>query len=104
MCSFLVFVPTETILLVVEENGVLVEREVVAFLLLEGGLVKVLPNVKIPAVGTVRFKTSDLDESALCQETGSQSRGRNVEKSTKAQITEKALTEQLVSVHLVKSF
>ena len=47
MCAFLVFVPTETILLVVEENGVLVEREVVANL--EGGLVKSTAKCEHPS-------------------------------------------------------
>ena len=46
----------------------LVEREVDAKLLLEGGLVKVPPGAKIPADGIVRFGTSEVDESALTGE------------------------------------
>ena len=39
-----------------------------AKLLLEGGLVKVLPSAKIPADGVVRLGTSEVDESALTGE------------------------------------
>ena len=84
MCAFLVFVPTKNALLVVEENGVLVEREVVANLFLEGGFVKVLPRAKISADGMFnsghpRWTNQPWQASQyLCQETGLQGRGRNV--------------------------
>jgi len=58
----------QTALLVEEEDGVLVEREVDAKLLLEGDLVKVLPGAKIPGDGIVEFGTSEVDESALTGE------------------------------------
>ena len=51
-----------------EEDGVSVEREVDAKLLLEGDLVKVPPGAKIPADGIVEFGTSEVDESALTGE------------------------------------
>ena len=82
---FSCFVPTKTTLLVVEENGVLVAREVGANLLLKGGLVKVLLSAKIPADGIVRFRTSEVDASALASESilvprnRLQGCGRNVE-------------------------
>ena len=44
---FSCFVASKTTLLVVEENGVLVAREVGANLLLKGGLVKVLPSARL---------------------------------------------------------
>ena len=47
MCAFLVVYPNLEYSVRVEKNGVLVEREVVANLFLEGGLVKVLPRAKI---------------------------------------------------------
>ena len=58
----------QTALLVVEEDGALVEREVDAKLLLEFDLVKVLPGSKIPADGIVGFGASEVDESALTGE------------------------------------
>ena len=52
MCAFIVFwSATKTTLLGVEENGVLVVREVVADLLLEGGLVKVVQVRKSRLMG-----------------------------------------------------
>ena len=65
---FSCFVPAKSTLLVVEEDEVLAEREVVANLLLEGVLVKVLPGAKIRADEIVRFGTSEVDESALTGE------------------------------------
>ena len=62
----------------------LVEREVVANLFLEGGLVKVLPRAKISADGMFnsghpRWTNQPWQASQyLCQETGLQGRGRNV--------------------------
>ena len=79
MCAFYrVLVPTKTTLLGVEENGVLVVREVVQIcswrVPCEGSA-----GAKIPAYGIVRFGTSEVDESACAsvsvQETGSQVRG-----------------------------